>query len=214
MNRVLNYFDFYFRLYERLIRKNVRNYDEIVGKVILKLRKRGAKVLDIGTGTGYLPIRLALKYKDLVYGIDISEKMLSIGRENAGKQGVSKLVHFHRVDAEDFHAKRGFFDFVTLLFMLYFTKSPYEIISHAFNALKRKGKIVIVTAWRDDNYNKLFNLVVKAWSWLGVAPPGMRVIKKDEILFMLEKAGFRNIKSEKVGRIRFFELFLVIASKP
>lgn len=66
-----------------------RNETEELVHLILKENKSpGLKVLDIGTGTGCIPISLALEMNQAeVYGLDISEEALEVARKNA------KLLH-------------------------------------------------------------------------------------------------------------------------
>lgn len=57
--------------------------EELVHLIIKENQKSGLKILDIGTGTGCIPISLALEMKSPeVYGIDISEKALEVARKN------------------------------------------------------------------------------------------------------------------------------------
>ncbi|MDG1277040.1 MAG: peptide chain release factor N(5)-glutamine methyltransferase [Algoriphagus sp.] len=78
--------------YEFLVNSSTlipRNETEELVHLILKENKLpGLKVLDIGTGTGCIPITLALELDQAeVYGLDISEKALEVARKNA------KLLH-------------------------------------------------------------------------------------------------------------------------
>ncbi len=64
--------------------------------IIIKSKIKGA-ILDIGTGSGVIPICLAKKMPQLkVYAIDISEKALAIARRNAKQNQVD--VNFHLCD--------------------------------------------------------------------------------------------------------------------
>ena len=56
-------------------------------------------VLDIGTGTGCIPIALAhFKKKFRLKGVDISEKALRLAKKNADTLGVSERVDFEILD--------------------------------------------------------------------------------------------------------------------
>jgi release factor glutamine methyltransferase len=57
--------------------------EELVHLIIKENPRAGLKILDIGAGTGCIPISLDLEMKSPeVYGIDISEKALEVARKN------------------------------------------------------------------------------------------------------------------------------------
>ncbi len=57
--------------------------EELVHLIIKENPQSGLKILDIGTGTGCIPISLDLEMKSPeVYGIDISEKALELAQKN------------------------------------------------------------------------------------------------------------------------------------
>jgi len=58
--------------------------EELVHLILKENKSTGLKVLDIGTGTGCIPISLALEMQQAkVYGLDISEEALDVARKNA-----------------------------------------------------------------------------------------------------------------------------------
>lgn len=63
--------------------------------LLLELVQGGSykRILDIGTGTGYLAIPLAKAYPEaLVYGIDIAESIIDKNKECAKKSGMTNLI--------------------------------------------------------------------------------------------------------------------------
>lgn len=61
--------------------------EELVHLILKENPQAGLKILDIGTGTGCIPISLDLEMKSPeVYGIDISEKALEVARNNGELQ--------------------------------------------------------------------------------------------------------------------------------
>ena len=64
--------------------------EELVHKIIKENPKAGLRVLDLGTGTGCIPITLALELNNPeVYGLDVSLQALEVARQNALQLGAT-----------------------------------------------------------------------------------------------------------------------------
>lgn len=71
--------------------------EELVHLIIRENPKPGMRILDIGTGTGCIPITLALELKEAeVYGLDVSDGALEVARRNARK--LHAPVNFKHLD--------------------------------------------------------------------------------------------------------------------
>jgi release factor glutamine methyltransferase len=86
---------------EFLVNSNVlipRNEtEELVHLIIKENKNSGLRILDIGTGSGCIPISLALELKDAeVFGLDISEKAISVASKNAISLGAE--IVFQKCD--------------------------------------------------------------------------------------------------------------------
>jgi release factor glutamine methyltransferase len=86
---------------ELLVNSNVlipRNEtEELVHLIIKENNNSGMRILDIGTGSGCIPITLALEIKGSeVFGLDISEKALTVASQNASILGAN--VVFRKSD--------------------------------------------------------------------------------------------------------------------
>lgn len=78
---------------------------------IVETAKRGARILDVGTGSGAIAIALAKFVKDAdVVAIDISSKALAIAKRNAERLGVD--VEFGEADALGDLSALGEFDII------------------------------------------------------------------------------------------------------
>jgi ubiquinone/menaquinone biosynthesis C-methylase UbiE len=107
---------------------------------------RGAKILDIGCGTGRHSLELARRGYEVV-GIDLSESQLRRAREKAAAQNVR--VDFRRHDARDLPFS-GEFDLAVMLcegaFPLMETdEMNYRILEGAARALKPGSKFIFTT---------------------------------------------------------------------
>ena len=75
--------------------------DEVLKRAGL-IDKSEIKVLDIGTGSGNIPVSLAVNSeKILVDAFDISEGALNIARKNASRHNVSEKIQFSLADVLD-----------------------------------------------------------------------------------------------------------------
>ena len=75
------------------------------------------RILDVASGTGDLALALARRMKEAkVTGADISEGMLAIAREKAGRAGLADRTEFVAGDAEALDFADGSFDAATVAF--------------------------------------------------------------------------------------------------
>lgn len=79
---------------------------------------RGKKVLDIGAGTGFFSVALALRGAQ-VTSTDIAEQALEIGRYRARASGVEDRIEFKVAASERLDFPSGSFDAVSGLFILH-----------------------------------------------------------------------------------------------
>jgi len=81
---------------------------------ILNIREK--RVLDVGTGRGYMAIVLARDYNCIVASIDVNDQKLQTAAKLAGEHGVSEMIAFTQ---EDITTKTSFgnhgFDLVVAL---------------------------------------------------------------------------------------------------
>ena len=77
-------------------------------------------VLDVGAGTGIVALRAVAEMGPSVrvVGIDLSDGMLEVARQNARGRGLADRVEFRKMDAESLDCKDGSFDAVVSLFAL------------------------------------------------------------------------------------------------
>ncbi len=88
---------------------------EILVEEVLKYSKEkpGLKILDIGTGSGNIPIALAKNLDSAeIFSTDISEKAIEIAKENAILNGVDSKIRFLHSDINHISFNTGFFDLI------------------------------------------------------------------------------------------------------
>lgn len=76
-------------------------------------------ILDLGTGTGYVSLEIAKRYKNAqITGLDIVEKTLQVNREEAEKQNL-KNICFVSYDGKNFPFKDKYFDIIVTRYALH-----------------------------------------------------------------------------------------------
>ncbi|MDR2039945.1 MAG: bifunctional demethylmenaquinone methyltransferase/2-methoxy-6-polyprenyl-1,4-benzoquinol methylase UbiE [Bacteroidales bacterium] len=113
-------------------------------KAIKQLDKHTKKVLDVACGTGDLAIAAVKRGISEVYGIDISEKMLEIGKEKIIKSGWQEKIHLQKGDSENISFDDNIFDAVTVAFGVRNFEHLETGLKEMNRVLKKEGKVVIL----------------------------------------------------------------------
>ena len=115
-------------------------------KHILKLaRKTNPKrALDIATGTADIAINLGSISDCIVTGVDISEKMLNVGRKKIIKNNLTNSVILETGDAENLRFDDNYFDLITIGFGVRNFQDLKRGLNESFRVLKPKGTIIIL----------------------------------------------------------------------
>ena len=87
-------------------------------KTLVKVLKtyKPLTVLDVATGTGDLAIAIGSLNPRKIVGIDISEKMLEIGRQKLIIRGLDEMITLRRADAEKIPFSDNTFEAITVAF--------------------------------------------------------------------------------------------------
>jgi Methylase involved in ubiquinone/menaquinone biosynthesis len=95
------------------------------------------KVLDVGTGTGFLAI-MAAGLGHYCMGIDLSQGMLRVAREKAGDY--KEWLTFSQSDAENTALSENTFDVVMSRHLLWTLPNPEKALTEWHRVLKPGGK--------------------------------------------------------------------------
>jgi ubiquinone/menaquinone biosynthesis C-methylase UbiE len=108
---------------------------------------RGARVLEVSCGTGYLLTQIIAGSFEEVYAVDVNEKVLAITKENLQRQHGSdacNAVKLLRASVEDLPFPDGYFD--TVVVTTAFTGYPdgHRAMSELTRVLNPKGGLVVI----------------------------------------------------------------------
>ena len=103
-----------------------------------------ARILDIASGTGDVAIALARLKPEKIVGIDISEKMLEIGRKKVSSRGLQDIIVLRQGDAEHIPFSDGSFDAVTVAFGVRNFEDLRKGLSEMKRVLRHGGTMMIL----------------------------------------------------------------------
>ena len=102
-------------------------------------------ILDLATGTADLAIALAKRNPEAhIVGMDISEKMLEIGKEKVKQQGLEGQIELRLGDAASLPFDDNSFDAVTVAFGVRNFENRWQGLSEIHRVLKPNGRAVIL----------------------------------------------------------------------
>lgn len=103
------------------------------------------RLLDVATGTGDLAILASKMLKpQKIIGIDISGKMLEIGRQKVEKLGLQQHIELLKGDSETINYDDNTFDAVTVAFGVRNFQDLEKGLGEMHRVLKTGGKLVIL----------------------------------------------------------------------
>jgi len=111
---------------------------------VVSLGVRAGVALDVGTGPGQIPIKLALKLPQLeIVGIDLSEAMLAKARNAAAAAGVEGQVRFELGDARRLPFPDHHFDLVMCNSLLHHAADPLATLNELARVTGPRGALLL-----------------------------------------------------------------------
>ncbi len=109
--------------------------------------ERRMKILDVGTGTGFIALLLAEIGHEVV-GVDISNGMIEVAKRKAKKVNIEFVLG----DAEDLPFDDNSFDAVTCRHLLWTLPNPKKAVIEWCRVVKVGGKVIAIDGvWFDNS---------------------------------------------------------------
>lgn len=163
-------------------------------------------ILDVATGTADLAIAETRLQPDKIIGVDISEKMLDVGREKIKKY---PNIELQTGDSENLQFPENTFDAVSVSFGVRNFENVPAGLSEMRRVLKPKGKVFILEFSKPSNWlvqklyyfyfcnvlpfvGKLISKDSRAYTYL---PESVRLFPDGQkFVELLQQAGYKNIE--------------------
>jgi demethylmenaquinone methyltransferase / 2-methoxy-6-polyprenyl-1,4-benzoquinol methylase len=173
-------------------------------KIISKSYKN-PNILDVATGTGDLAVAALKLNPSKVTGIDISLKMLEMGKEKLIKKGLTDKIELLQADSENIPFGDSVFDVAMVAFGVRNFSDPLKGLSEMKRVIRTDGMIVVLEFSKPSGFpfrpvynfyfmnilpffGKLFSKDKAAYNYLPESV--MKFPDNEEFLNLLKLAGF------------------------
>ncbi|GAB3331819.1 bifunctional demethylmenaquinone methyltransferase/2-methoxy-6-polyprenyl-1,4-benzoquinol methylase UbiE [Marivirga atlantica] len=150
-------------------------------KAIKQLQEIKPKnILDIATGTGDFAIESLSLNPEQVVGVDISEGMLSVGREKLKKRKLDDRITLKSGDSENLPFDDNMFDAIIVAFGVRNFENLEKGLTEMFRVLRPGGKVVVLEFSKPKSFpfKQLYNFYFK-----NILPTVGKLISKDKAAY-------------------------------
>ena len=129
----------------------------------------GARICEIGCGTGRNLVALAHRYRDAeIFGIDASTEMLKTARTNVARAGLASRLRLERCLAEELDPAETFglaapFDAIVLSYTLSMISDWRQAVDRAVAVLKPAGVLAVVDFSEQRGLPGWFGRLLRRW---------------------------------------------------
>ncbi|MDC0378280.1 bifunctional demethylmenaquinone methyltransferase/2-methoxy-6-polyprenyl-1,4-benzoquinol methylase UbiE [Flavobacteriaceae bacterium] len=148
--------------YDKLNRLISAGNDVKWRKTIYKIAERlnPIDILDIATGTADIALELSKIKGSKITGLDISEKMLDVGRQKVTERNLENKVSLVSGDAENLNFSKSTFDLISIGFGVRNFQNLEKGLLESFRVLREGGTLIILeTSVPQNRLVKLFYLL-------------------------------------------------------
>jgi demethylmenaquinone methyltransferase/2-methoxy-6-polyprenyl-1,4-benzoquinol methylase len=117
-------------------------------------------VLDIATGTADIAMELSKIKGSKITGLDISEKMLNVGRQKIVDRSLQEKITLVSGDAENLNFSKNTFDLISIGFGVRNFQNLKKGLSESFRVLRDGGTLIVLeTSVPQNTFIKFFYLL-------------------------------------------------------
>lgn len=158
---------------------------KVIRKMIAEI-PRGAKILDVGCGSGFSAEQSVKGREDLeVHGVDVTEDLINYASKHRPQ------FHFKLAHGEDLPYEDNQFDAILYLDVIEHLVDPSKSLKEARRCLKEDGVVIILVVLEN---HPLFKIIW--WLWLKLKgkvwhEAHLHIFTKKSLKSLLDREGFR-----------------------
>lgn len=174
---------------------------------------KNPEILDVATGTGDLAIEAAKIRPLKITGIDISDKMIEIGRKKIQERNLEGIIELIKCDSENICFDDNTFDVAMVAFGVRNFSDPVKGLSEMRRVVRQDGLIVVLEFSKPDGfifkhlYNIYFRNILpfigavfsrqkKAYKYLNESV--MKFADNERFIQMMKVSGLSEIKQTRL----------------
>lgn len=188
------------RAYERVVVRNAI-YEKLNEELLSKL-EGFQKIVDLGCGIGYLMNKLLEDPAREVVGVDFSEEMLEIAKNELLKDCDEKRWTIHQSDAAIIDLPSSSFDAAVSCNLIFNLPDPKRFLEKACELVKEGGVFVISSSIRGCDFDYLMKCIREDFKKKGLFEERLKYI---EIVENVNKR-FQGVNSEKEKSFSVFSI--------
>lgn len=200
-----NYWDKKASDYDNHLKKSENAYLKII-ELIKHESSETQTILDIGTGTGEIPIALSDNVEKII-ATDLSQEMINIANLKIKKLNINNIT-FQVQDCYNLGYNDEMFDIIIASNLLHLLDKPEQFLNSIKRLLKKNGKLIVPTFLHNESIKT--KIISKILEFKG-HPINTRFDSKSMIEF-ITKCGYDIEKSVFIESIMPM-LFVVVTKK-
>jgi ubiquinone/menaquinone biosynthesis C-methylase UbiE len=200
-DNIKKYWDYKSKSYKGIVGTALDNERVFWKKLKIFNENKCLKILDIGTGNGFVALILAEMGHEIT-AVDISSKMLNKAMDNSLKSNLP--INFHCADAEKLPFLDEYFDVVISRYLLWTILNPFNTLMEWKRVLKKGGSVIIMeNEWNELGIKNFLNkddydIFSKYYDPIKNKLP-FYTPKKGDMLTLFGEVGYENAKMKSTS---------------